>query len=264
MSIRRWPLLGLLLAVPAIVALAQNELPPGQPAQNPRQPTQPGQNPGAGAQAQDAGQAEANFAKIISYAIGRSLGQETKLAGVTIDLQSLQAGMNDEVKGAPSPYDDQQLGAAMQQFSQRIQQNVARNNKQQGEAFLAKNGKAEGVVTTATGLQYKVLQEGDGASPKATDTVVCHYQGTFLNGEVFDSSYDSGQPATFPVQGVIPGWTEALQLMKIGSKYQLFVPSQLAYGAQGRPGIPPNATLVFEVELIQIAPAGAGRLQPRQ
>ena len=260
MSIRRWPLLGLLLAVPAIVALAQNELPPGQSAQ-PRQPAQPGQNPAAGAQA---GQAEANFAKIISYAIGRSLGQETKLAGVTIDLQSLQAGMNDEAKGTPSPYDEQQLGAAMQQFSQRIQQNVARNNKQQGEAFLAKNSKAEGVVTTATGLQYKVLQEGEGTSPKATDTVVCHYQGTFLNGDVFDSSYDSGQPATFPVDGVIAGWTEALQLMKVGSKYQLFVPSQLAYGAQGRPGIPPNATLVFEVELIQVAPAGAGRLQPRQ
>lgn len=254
MTIRQWPVVGLLIAVPAMLVMAQQDtLPPGQPAQA----------PAAAGQGDAAGQnAEANFAKIISYAIGRSLGQECKLAGVTIDLQAFQAGINDELREAPSQYNDQQMAGAMQQFSQRIQANVARNNKQQGEAFLARNGTAEGVVTTASGLQYKVLKEGNGPTPKATDTVVCHYQGTFLNGDVFDSSYEAGQPASFPVQGVIAGWTEALQLMKVGSKYQLFVPSQLAYGAQGRPGIPPNATLVFEVELLQIAQPGA--LQPRQ
>ena len=119
--------------------------------------------------------------------------------------------------------------------------------------YTIDNKKKESVVTTASGLQYKVITEGTGASPKSTDTVSVHYKGTLINGKEFDSSYRRGQPASFPVNGVIKGWTEALQLMKVGSKWQLFIPSELAYGEQGAGGvIPPNATLVFEVEVISI------------
>jgi FKBP-type peptidyl-prolyl cis-trans isomerase FklB len=122
-----------------------------------------------------------------------------------------------------------------------------------GEAFLAANAKKEGVITTASGLQYKVLKSGTGDSPKATDQVKVHYTGTTIDGNVFDSSVQRGQPAVFPVNAVIPGWVEALQLMKVGDKWQLFIPAQLAYGAQSpSPAIPPNSVLIFEVELIDI------------
>ena len=129
-------------------------------------------------------------------------------------------------------------------------------NKKEGDAFLAENKTKEGVVTLPSGLQYKILKEGTGPKPTATDTVVCNYKGTLLDNTEFDSSYKRGQPATFPVSGVIKGWTEALQLMPVGSKWQLFIPSDLAYGARGGPGggIGPNATLVFEVELMSIQP----------
>lgn len=239
MSLRRWTIAAILLAaLPALWVVAQDTLPPGRQAQAPR--------------ANDP-----QFSQIISYAIGRSVAQESNLAGVEINLESFQKAVADEARGAPSPYTDEQLGQAMDQFSRLIQAAIARQNKEQGEAFLAKNAQQEGVVTTQSGLQYKVLREGNGASPKPTDQVTCHYRGTFINGEVFDSSYESGRPATFPVGGVIKGWTEALQLMKVGAKYQLFVPSELAYGAGGRPGIGPNSTLIFEVELLQVTPGAA-------
>ena len=126
-------------------------------------------------------------------------------------------------------------------------------NVEAGQKFLAENGKRDGVVTTATGLQYEVLAEGSGDSPKETEQVTVHYHGTLIDGTVFDSSVERGQPATFPVNGVIPGWVEALQLMKPGAKYKLFIPSNLAYGERGAGGsIGPNATLIFEVELISI------------
>jgi FKBP-type peptidyl-prolyl cis-trans isomerase len=131
-------------------------------------------------------------------------------------------------------------------------QAAADENKKIGDAFLAKNGKREGVVTTASGLQYKILTEGAGAKPALTDSVVCNYKGTLINGTEFDSSYKRGQPATFPVSGVIKGWTEALQLMPAGSKWQLFIPPELAYGEGDGGLIGPNATLIFEVELISI------------
>jgi len=130
---------------------------------------------------------------------------------------------------------------------------AAAQNKKEGEAFLAENKKKEGVVTLASGLQYKVIKEGDGKSPKETDTVTVNYQGTFIDGTEFDSSYKRNQPATFQVNGVIPGWTEALQLMKAGSKWQLYIPAGLAYGEQGAGRvIGPNATLIFDVELLSI------------
>jgi FKBP-type peptidyl-prolyl cis-trans isomerase len=125
-------------------------------------------------------------------------------------------------------------------------------NKKQGDAFLADNKTKEGVVTLPSGLQYKILTAGTGPKPTASDSVVCNYRGTFIDGKEFDSSYKRGQPATFPVTGVIKGWTEALELMPVGSKWQLFVPSDLAYGDAGRPGIEPSSTLIFEVELLSI------------
>jgi FKBP-type peptidyl-prolyl cis-trans isomerase FkpA len=131
---------------------------------------------------------------------------------------------------------------------------MADSNSEKGEAFLAENAKKEGVKTTASGLQYKVLKEGDGKSPQATDTVSVHYRGTLLDGTEFDSSIKRGQPAEFPLNRVIPGWTEGVQLMKVGAKYQFTIPSKLAYGERGTPGgpIPPNSTLIFEVELLAI------------
>jgi len=126
-------------------------------------------------------------------------------------------------------------------------------NKKEGDAFLAANKDKEGVVTLPSGLQYKILTEGAGPKPTATDSVVCNYSGKLINGTEFDSSYKRGQPVTFPVTGVIKGWTEALQLMPVGSKWQLFIPAELAYGEPGRPpAIPPNSTLVFDVELISV------------
>jgi len=142
--------------------------------------------------------------------------------------------------------------AQMQQAAEANKQ-VSDANKKEGEAFLAANKGKEGVVTLPSGLQYKIEKEGTGPKPTASDSVVCNYQGTLINGTEFDSSYKRGQPATFPVSGVIKGWTEALQLMPVGSKWQLFIPSDLAYGEPGRPGIAPGSTLIFEVELLSIA-----------
>ena len=140
----------------------------------------------------------------------------------------------------------------MRQKQEETNKALAEKNKSEGEAFLTANKSKEGVITLPSGLQYKILKAGGGAKPGAGDTVECNYRGTFLDGTEFDSSYKHNQTATFPVNGVIKGWTEALQLMQVGSKWQLFVPSSLAYGENGRQGIPPNATLIFEVELISI------------
>ena len=129
---------------------------------------------------------------------------------------------------------------------------LAEKNKTEGEAFLAENGAREGVVTLESGLQYRVLEEGDGVRPTAEDTVVCHYQGTLIDGMEFDSSHKRGKPGTFALNRVVRGWREALQLMPVGSKWQLFIPPELGYGRRGTRGIPPNATLVFEVELLSI------------
>ena len=138
------------------------------------------------------------------------------------------------------------------------QKKLAEKNAKEGEAFFAENKKKEGIVTLPSGLQYKVIKEGDGPTPKATDTVSVNYKGTFIDGTEFDSSYKRNQPATFKVKGVIPGWVEALQLMKVGSKWQIFIPASLAYGDKGAGNvIGPNATLIFEVELLSIDEGGS-------
>lgn len=160
---------------------------------------------------------------------------------------------------------EQEVRETMMAFEKDMQQKqteTAQKNGAEAEKFLATNKTKEGVKTTESGLQYKVLKEGGGAQPKSSDTVTVNYRGTLMDGTEFDSSYKRGQPATFPVSGVIKGWTEALQLMKVGSKLQLFIPATLAYGEQGRPGIPPNSLLIFEVELMNLTSTQAGGASP--
>jgi FKBP-type peptidyl-prolyl cis-trans isomerase FklB len=195
-----------------------------------------------------------------SYAVGLNIGNSMRKDGVDIDPSILVRGLKDALAGGKTLLTDEEAKTAMAALQNDLRkkqeakmQQVGETNKQEGEAFLAANKTQDAVVTLPSGLQYKVLKEGTGPKPSASDSVVCHYRGTLLNNTEFDSSYKRGQPATFPVGGVIKGWTEALQLMPVGSKWQLFVPSELAYGARGAgANIGPNATLVFEVELLSI------------
>jgi FKBP-type peptidyl-prolyl cis-trans isomerase len=178
-----------------------------------------------------------------------------------VDSAALIQGMKDALGGGKTLLTEEEARAALMKLQSEMQakqqakaSEEGERNKKEGETFLAANKGKEGVVTLPSGLQYKILTPGTGPKPAATDSVVCNYKGTLINGTEFDSSYKRGEPATFPVTGVIKGWTEALQLMPVGSKWQLFIPSDLAYAARGTPGGPigPNATLIFEVELISI------------
>ncbi|MGZ3724748.1 MAG: FKBP-type peptidyl-prolyl cis-trans isomerase [Pseudobdellovibrio sp.] len=189
-----------------------------------------------------------------SYAIGQQIGKNLKAQNIEIDPKTLAASLADAVQGKSEMKDEEIQKAMMklQEMAMKKQAEEGEANKKKAADFLEKNKTAEGVKVTASGLQYQVIKEGDGATPKKEDTVKCHYTGTLIDGTKFDSSVDRGQPAEFPVAGVIPGWTEALQMMKVGSKYKLFIPPELAYGPAGRPGIPPNSALVFEVELLEI------------
>src|SRR5881628_207471 len=193
----------------------------------------------------------------VSYSIGMNIGFNLSRQKVDINPELLAAGIKDAIAGKPQLTQDQ-VKDVMAQFEKDMEQKqkqAGEKNKTEGAKFLEDNKKKPGVKTTASGLQYKVEKEGTGAQPKATDMVTVNYRGTLINGTEFDSSYKRGQPATFPVNGVIKGWTEALQLMKVGSKYQLFVPSNLAYGERSvGPDIAPNATLIFEVELPDVKP----------
>jgi len=190
-----------------------------------------------------------------SYAIGVQIGSDFKRTGMALDAEALKAGILDALAGKPR-LSQKDLAAAMMKLrmeGQRKMSEAAGNNEKAGKEFLAGNAIKEGVTTTKSGLQYEVMKEGEGANPVATDTVKVHYRGTLIDGTEFDSSYSRGQPATFPLNGVIPGWTEGVQLMKPGAKYRFFVPSGLAYGARGAGKvIGPNATLIFEVELLAI------------
>jgi len=194
-----------------------------------------------------------------SYAIGMNTGRSLKDNSIDIDYAALIKGIKDAFSGGNTLLTEQEARetiAALQrdQLAKQplIRKMLVEKNKKEGDAFLAENKKKDGVKTLPSGLQYKVLTEGKGASPKASDTVSVHYRGTFMDGTEFDSSYKRNEPAAFPVNGVIKGWTEALQLMKEGSKWQLVIPPHLAYGESGGPGIPPHAVLIFEVELVKI------------
>jgi len=192
-----------------------------------------------------------------SYGVGLQLGQQ--LAANPFDglvIEAVQAGLADAFLGNAPAVAQEQLNEAFKVISQRIQQAKAEKAKVlagEGEAFLAENAKRDEVQLTESGLQYEVLQEGTGEKPSATSTVRVHYHGSFIDGRVFDSSVERGEPAEFPVNGVIKGWTEALQLMPAGSKWKLYIPHQLAYGERGAGGaIPPYSALVFEVELLDV------------
>jgi FKBP-type peptidyl-prolyl cis-trans isomerase len=192
-----------------------------------------------------------------SYAIGMNLGGGLHRQNIDVDSEALVQGMKDALSGNKTLLTEEEARTALMQLQSEMQAKQAAEgeaNKKEGDAFLAANKTKEGVVTLPSGLQYKILKEGSGPKPTPTDSVVCNYKGTLINGTEFDSSYKRGEPATFPVTGVIKGWTEALQLMPVGSKWQLFVPADLGYGPRGTPGGPigPNSTLIFEVELVSI------------
>lgn len=194
-----------------------------------------------------------------SYAIGQQIGQNLKAQNIDADADVLGASIKEAMKGDKSRMKPEEMQQAMMKLQEAViakQKEAGEKNKKTGQEFLDKNKTQAGVKTTASGLQYQVLTEGTGKTPAAADTVKAHYKGTLIDGKVFDSSYDRGQPAEFPVSGVIPGWTEALQMMKVGSKWKLFIPSELAYGQQSPPGIPSNSVLIFEVELLDVI-AGA-------
>jgi FKBP-type peptidyl-prolyl cis-trans isomerase FklB len=194
-----------------------------------------------------------------SYSLGYQFGQHLKTQRADIDLELYVSGIRDALSGTTPQLSQDEIRATVAEFQKRLSlarqkefKETADRNLVAGKAFLEENTKKDGVVTLPSGLQYKVLAEGSGKTPKATDSVTVHYRGSLVDGTEFDSSYKRGQPATFQVGKVVRGWTEALQLMKEGAKWQLFVPSTLAYGERGSGRIPPNSTLIFEVELLAV------------
>ncbi len=200
----------------------------------------------------------------VSYIIGRDLARNFAQQGLELDIDTLAAALKEGLAGQPSRLTQEQMQTAMQQLQEQLgggmddddddtQNPNAMNNKAEGEAFLAENAQKPGVTTLPSGLQYEVLTEGSGKKPTLRSSVTTHYHGTLINGKVFDSSYQRGQPATFPVNGVIAGWTEALQLMGEGAKYRLYIPADLAYGKRGAGrDIGPDSTLIFDVELLKV------------
>lgn len=195
-----------------------------------------------------------------SYSIGLNIGMNLQEQEVQIDVPSLTKGIQDALGNSKPALSEDEIRTVLMNLQKEVQtrqeakrKGMAEQNSKEAEAFLVANKAKPGVITLPSGLQYKVITEGKGPKPAATDTVVTHYKGTFIDGKQFDSSYDRGEPATFTVNGVIAGWTEALQLMPVGSKWQLVVPPKLAYGENGFQNvIPPNSALVFDIELISI------------
>jgi FKBP-type peptidyl-prolyl cis-trans isomerase FklB len=198
----------------------------------------------------------------VSYSIGMRIASGMKAQEVDLDVDVIAKAMKDVMAGNKTLLTEQEAQQVLMSWQQRMQEQfqkkqiaLAEKNQAEGAKFLEENKQKEGVKTTPSGLQYKVITSGNGLSPKADDTVTVHYKGTLIDGKQFDSSLDRGEPATFTVNRVIKGWTEALQLMKIGDKWQIYIPSELAYGPRGNgPNIPPNSVLVFDVELLGIQP----------
>lgn len=255
-------ILGLgLVSILAAAVFAQNNSPAGgQPGGQRAAEEAPA---GAPLKAQGGGAGGAQdpqYMAQVGYALGRNFAMQLKENQIECDMKSLMAGIADALQGAQPKWTDEQLDAAMQWFSRdmqqksmmRMQQQVAKN-KQAEAAFLAQNAKREGVQTTPSGLQFRIVQQGQGPSPKANERVKCNYKGTLLDGTEFDNSARHGGPAEFGVREVIPGWTEALQKMHVGDKWQLFVPAKLAYGmSPPGPPIEAGSMLVFEIELLEI------------
>jgi FKBP-type peptidyl-prolyl cis-trans isomerase FklB len=208
-----------------------------------------------------------------SYAIGMNIGKNLKRDSVEVDPAVLYRALKDAYTGSKLLLTDEEAKTALTTLQTEVRAKeeaktkaAAVENKKTGEAFLVANKTKEGVVTLPSGLQYKIIKEGTGPKPTAEDTVLCHYRGALVDNTEFDSSYKRGEPLKIPVGGVIKGWTQAIQLMPVGSKWQLFIPSDLAYGERGAPGSPigPNSALVFEVELISIEPKAAPKEQPKE
>ncbi len=195
-----------------------------------------------------------------SYSFGVDFAKRLKQQGIELDIPALTRGITDAASGNALALQDGEMTQSKTEYTQQLraelmqqQQELAAKNLEAGKKFLEENAKKDGVVTLESGLQYKVIKSGDGPSPKPEDTVTTHYRGTLIDGREFDSSYKRGQPASFPVQGVIKGWTQALLKMKVGDKWELYVPPGLAYGSQQRGEvIEPNSTLLFEIELLEI------------
>lgn len=236
-------------AAPAPAAPPAETAPPADAAPQPEAPP-----------AEPAAPAEVDMDKV-SYAIGlnmgRSLASQIERDGIAINGDRLVEGFRDAITKADAELTQEEIQQTMQQLVQALpamQKQAAEKNLAAGQAFMDENAKKEGIKTTESGLQYRVIQEGTGASPTAENRVQVNYRGRLVNGEEFDSSYERGEPAEFPVQGVIPGWSEALKLMKEGAKWEIYVPANLAYGERGQRGIPPNSPLIFEVELLKVLP----------
>lgn len=201
--------------------------------------------------------------KKASYSFGVDFAKRLQQQGVSLNINALTRGIQDVANDKKLALEESEMAQAKTSFQKKLiakleqqQKQIGEQNLKEGEAFLAKNAKKDGVITTKSGLQYKIIKSGDGATPKPGDTVSTHYKGTLIDGREFDSSYKRNAPATFPVSGVIKGWTEALQLMKVGAKWQLFIPADLAYGPTARSElIQANATLIFELELLEIKQA---------
>ena len=221
--------------------------------------------PAAAAEAPAAADAFQNDAQRMGYALGANVGRTFREQKFPVDVDAVINGLRDAFTNGTLKMDDAKIAETLQQLQQTLQASAqaeqeasATRNVEEAKAFFAKNGTAEGVTTTSTGLQYQILTAADGKKPGKEDTVKVHYRGTLLDGTEFDSSYARGEPVTFPVNAVIPGWTEALQLMPAGSKWKIFIPSDLGYGAGGAGDkIGPNAALVFEVELLSLEPKAA-------
>lgn len=199
-----------------------------------------------------------------SYGVGMNVAKRFKTDLIDLDVDAFMQGFRDVLTDADPALTQEEIATALNELRQEVETKAteaAAKMKTEGEAFLADNKAKEGVKVTDSGLQYKIIQPGTGPSPKPTDQVRVHYRGTLIDGTQFDSSYDRGEPATFPVTGVIKGWVEALQMMKVGGKWQVFIPSEMAYGENPPPGsqIPPNAPLIFEVELLGIENASPGQ-----
>jgi len=251
-------------AVNAQQAPAKSPAPP--PAKT--QPTPPAKAPASGSQATAPAAGFKTQKEKVSYAIGMEMGKGVKAQGLDLDPSVLAAGLRDAMSGAKPQMSEEDLKQVLSSLQQEMRQKqmqaqeaAAMENKTKGDAFMADNAKKEGVVALPDGLQYKILTAGQGKKPAESDTVLCNYRGTFVDGSEFDSSAQTGKPVPFEVKNVIPGFKEVLQLMPVGSKWQVFVPSNLAYGERGAGGvIGPNATLIFEIELVSIAdstvPAG--------
>lgn len=196
----------------------------------------------------------------VSYIIGRQIGGDLKKQSIDVSFDEFLQGVRSSFLAEPSEIDKEEEARVMMIFQEKMKvaheeltNKIGKKNQLQGEAFLTENKKNDGVHVTATGLQYRILETGTGATPSITSTVETHYEGTLIDGTVFDSSYQRGETISFPVNGVIPGWTEALQLMKEGDVWELAIPSELAYGAKGAGGaIEPHATLRFKINLIKV------------